>query len=137
MLKDIMFFNGNLNITDTSFLKYLPIVPDDEKMSDKDKKKYNDGQRKLANYLYSMLPEGMEMTDGKDVQNLFTKILQEALSPFSKEEEDGDRVKDYMILPFIKDSFKEDLSWLLDQEETVKVKYLPLFLHFYACYAVT
>ena len=137
MLKDIMFFNGNLNITDSSFLKYLPLVPNDEKMSVKDTKKYKDGQRKLANYLYSMLPESIEMPVGKDVQNLFTSILQEALSPFSKEEENGDRAKDYMILPFIKDSFKEELSWLLAQEETVKVKYLPLFLHFYACYAVT
>lgn len=136
MLKDIMFVNGNLNITDSSFLKYLPLVPNDEKMSDKDKKKYNDGQRKLANYLYSMLPEGMEITASKDVQNLFTKILQEALSPFSKEE-NIEKAKDYMILPFIKESFKDDLYWLLEQEEAVKVKYLPLFLHFYACYAVT
>lgn len=136
MLKDIMFVNGNLNITDSSFLKYLPLVPNDEKMSDKDKKKYNDGQRKLANYLYSMLPEGMEITASKDVQNLFTKILQEALSPFAKKE-NIEKAKDYMILPFIKESFKDDLCWLLEQEEAVKVKYLPLFLHFYACYAVT
>lgn len=136
MLKDIMFVNGNLNITDTSFLKYLPLVPNDEKMSVKDKKKYSDGQRKLANYLYSMLPDEMEFSTSIDVQNLFTKILQEALSPFSNEE-DSERTKDYMVLPFIKKSFKLDLEWLLEQEESVKVKYLPLFLHFYACYAVT
>lgn len=136
MLKDIMFVNGNLNITDTSFLKYLPLVPNDEKMSVKDKKKYSDGQRKLANYLYSMLPDEMEFSTSSDVQNLFTKILQEALSPFSNEE-DSERAKDYIALPFIKNSFKMDLEWLLEQEESVKVKYLPLFLHFYACYAVT
>lgn len=136
MLKDIMFVNGNLNITDTSFLKYLPLVPNDEKMSVKDKKKYNDGQRKLANYLYSMLPEDMEITANSDANNLFTKILQEALSPFSQKDYSA-KDRDYMILPYVKESFRVDLNWILDQEEAVKVKYLPLFLHFYACYAVT
>ena len=137
MLKDIMFVNGNMNITDTSFLKYLPLVPNDEEMSIKDKKKYNDGQRKIANYLFSMLPIGMAMPGGENAKNLFTKILQESLSPFSQSGDATEKEKDYLVLPYIKESFSADLKWLLGQEEAIKVKYLPLLLHFYACYSVT
>ena len=112
MMRDIMFVNGNLNITDSAFIKYLPLVPNDERISMKDRKKYNDGQRKLANYLYSMLSDEMQISGHSNTPNLFSKILQEA-------------------------SFEEDLCWMLEQEESVKVKYLHLLLHFYACYAVT
>ena len=62
MMRDIMFVNGNLNITDSAFIKYLPLVPNDERISIKDRKKYNDGQRKLANYLYSMLSDEMQIS---------------------------------------------------------------------------
>ena len=106
-------------------------------MSIKDKKKYNDGQRKIANYLFSMLPIGMAMPGGENAKNLFTKILQESLSPFSQSGDATEKEKDYLVLPYIKESFSADLKWLLGQEEAIKVKYLPLLLHFYACYSVT
>ena len=32
MLRDILYVNGNLNITDSSFLKYLPLMPYDERL---------------------------------------------------------------------------------------------------------
>lgn len=136
MIRDIMYINGNLNITDSAFLKYLPLVPNDERISKKDKKKYNDGQKKLANYLYSMLSDEMQFFGHHENKNLFSKILHEALSPFGGTSDEAKK-KDYVILPFIRKSFERDLQWMLEQEESVKVKYLHLLLHFYACYAVT
>ena len=136
MMRDIMFVNGNLNITDSAFIKYLPLVPNDERISMKDRKKYNDGQRKLANYLYSMLSDEMQISGHSNTPNLFSKILQEALTPFCGFSDDS-KERDYIVLPYIKKSFEEDLCWMLKQEESVKVKYLHLLLHFYACYAVT
>lgn len=136
MMRDIMFINGNLNITDSAFLKYLPLVPNDERISTKDRKKYNDGQRKLAKYLYSMLSDELQNSGHSDTSNLFSKILQEALTPFGVTT-DETKERDYIVLPYIKKSFEEGLKWMLEQEEFVKVKYFHLFLHFYACYAVT
>ena len=136
MMRDIMFVNGNLNITDSAFIKYLPLVPNDERISMKDRKKYNDGQRKLANYLYSMLSDEMQISGHSETPILFSKILQEALTPFGVSS-DNPKERDYIVLPYIKKSFEEDLGWMLKQEESVKVKYLHLLLHFYACYAVT
>jgi len=135
MMKDIMYINGNLNISDSAFLKYLPLMPNDERISVKDRKKYSDGQRKLSNYLYSMLPDDMQNSGNKTIPNLFSKILQEALSSFCGSRDDI-KAREYVILPFIKKSFEEDLKWMLKQEESVKVKYLHLFLHFYCCYAI-
>lgn len=135
MMKDIMYVNGYLNITDSTFLKYLPLVPNDENISDKDRKKYNDGQRKLANYLYSMMSDDIQHSCHDIIPNLFSKILQEALSPLGGTSGDV-KARDYVVLPYIKKSFEDDLRWLLEQEEAVKVKYLHMFLHFYACYAV-
>ena len=136
MMSDIMFINGNLNITDSAFLKYLPLVPNDERISSKDRKKYNDGQKKLANYLYSMLSFELQNFGHSETPNLFSNILKEALTPFVGHSE-ATKERDYFILPYIKKSFEEDLKWMLKQEESVKVKYLHLLLHFYACYAVT
>ena len=136
MMRDIMLVNGNLNITDSAFFKYLPLVPGDENISSSDRKRYKSGQRKLANYLYSMLSDEQQNTGHQVVPNLFSKILQEALTPFNGQP--GEEInRDYVILPYIKESFQEDLKWLMEQEETVKVKYFHLFLYFYACYAVT
>lgn len=135
MMEDIMFVNGNLNITDSSFLRYLPLVPNDDRISIKDRKKYKDGHRKLGGYLYSMLSDDMEIFEHNVMPNLFSRILQEALSlqsGYSNETKE----REYAILPYIKESFKEDLKWMLEQEEAAKVKYFHLFLHFYACYAV-
>ncbi len=135
MMKDIMVVNGNLNITDSAFLKYIPLVPNDERILAKDRKKYNDGQRKLSNYLYSMLSSNMQNTGHIVNSNLFSKILQEALPSFDTSSSDR-KPQEYFVLPYIKKSFEEDLRWMLDQEESVKVKCFHLLLHFYACYSV-
>ena len=136
MLKDILLVNGNINISDSSFLKYIPLMPNDETIGTKDRKKYSDGQRKLANYLISMLPSGMEETTSDKTKNLFTKLLKEALTSSFDSPSDV-FTRDYTILPYIKETFAEDLKWMMEQDEAVKVKYLHLFLHFYACYSVT
>lgn len=136
IMKDIMLVNGSLNITDSMFLKYLPLVPDDESISSADCKKYKDGQKKLANYLYSMLSDELQNIGHHDVPNLFSKILQEALTPFGGHSME-EKTRDYVILPYIKESFQNDLRWLMKQEETVKIKYFHLFLYFYVCYSVT
>lgn len=136
MMRDIMFINGNLNITDSAFIKYMPLVPNDERISIKDRKKYNDGQKKLANYLYSMLSDEMQIYGHSETPNLFSKILKEALTPFCGLSDDA-KERDYIVLPYIKKSFEGDFCWMLEQEESVKIKYLHLLLHFYACYAVT
>ena len=83
-----------------------------------------------------MLPDEMYNTNHLENKNLFSKILQEALTSFGGTSEDVKR-KDYIVLPFIRNSFKNDLQWMLEQEEAVKIKYLHHLLHFYACYAVT
>lgn len=104
MMRDIMFINGNLNITDSAFLKYLPLVPNDERISTKDRKKYEDGQEKLANYLYSMLSEDLQNSGHSDTPNLFSKILQEALPSFGGTT-DKAKERKYTVLSYIKKSF--------------------------------
>lgn len=136
MMRDIMFINGNLNITDSAFLKYIPLVPNDKRILINDRKKYSDGQRKIAKFLYSMLSDELQNSGHSDMPNLFSKILQEALAPFGRTS-DETKERDYIILSFIKKSFEENLKWMIEQEESVKIKYLHLLLHFYACYAVT
>lgn len=136
MMRDIMVINGNLNITDSAFLKYLPLVPNDERILENDRKKYKNGQKRLANYLYSMLSDELQNSGHSETSNLFSKILEKALTPFEGYSEES-KERDYYILPYIKYSFEKDLDWMLKQEESVKVKYFPLLLHFYACYAVT
>ena len=136
MLNDILLVNGNINISDSSFLKYIPLMPKDENISIKDRKKYSDGQRKLANYLLSMLPVDMEGSASNKTNNLFTKLLTEALSSSFASPSDS-IIHEYTSLPYIKETFAKDLKWMMEQDEAVKVKYIHLFLHFYACYSVT
>ena len=136
MMKDIMVVNGNLNVTNTNFLKYLPLVPNDERISARERSMYKDGQKKLSNYVYSMLSLDVDYTNTGTSKDLFTRILGEALSSSIGHQEK--RIEgEYYIIEYIRDSFNEDFMWLMSQEETVKVKYLHLFFYFYACYSVT
>ena len=136
LLRDTLCVNGNLNITDAFFLKYLPTVPHDENMSPKERKKYRDGQRKLAAYLFSCVDGHEFKINENSKQNLFFSILKQSISgAFTQRREKEDA--GYYILPFIQRSFREDLKWLLSKDETVVIKYIHIFLHFYACYALT
>lgn len=136
MMKDIMVVNGNLNVTNTNFLKYLPLVPNDERITTKERSMYKDGQKKLSNYIYSMLSCNVDCSSTGTSKDLFSKILEEALTPSVRGQEKRAE-GEYYILEYIKDSFNDDFSWLMSQEETVKVKYLHIFFYFYACYSVT
>lgn len=83
-----------------------------------------------------MLSDELQNSGHSDTSNLFSKILKEALNPFGGTTDEVKK-RNYIVLPYIKKSFEGDLNWMLEQEESVKVKYLHLLLHFYACYAVT
>lgn len=139
MLEDILYVNGNLNITDSAFLKYLPLMPDDEKLTKTQIKKYLGGEERFADYLYSMVCDYDIKIENKISPNIFTTILKEALEygNILREFKDIDGSGQYYSIPYVKESFKDDLVWLLSQEEAIIVKNIPLLLHFYACYSVT
>lgn len=136
MLRDIMMVNGTLNVTDVAFLKYIPPVPKDDLISEKNKKKYKAGQTKIANFLYSMTADDFILSD-QDSKNIFTQLLKDSLS--SNPSGLGKKKtteEEYYVLPFIKRTFNEDLAWLLKQDSSAIVRYIHLLLHFYSCYAI-
>lgn len=134
IMKDILFINGTLNVTDTSFLKYLPIVPTDECIPFKTRKKYKAGQTKLANLLCSFCNDDIDFSD-QDSKNLFTKVLKEALGNSGSGLGDGIKAsEEYYTLPYIKEAFNEDLKWLMSLDSNVIIRHIHLFLHFYVCY---
>lgn len=137
ILKDVLYINGNLNITESSFLEYLPLYQDEDP---KTNERYGNGQRRMADYLYSMAKgEDFNCLKKNEVPNLFTTILKEALEKgkFDRKMADVNSSGQYHILDYIRKSFREDLKWLLQQEDMVIVKSFPLFAIFYLCYSVT
>ena len=136
LLRDVLCVNGNLNITDVFFLKYLPLVPNDEHISPGERKKYKKGQEKLAAYLFSCIADKEFSVLDERQNNLFFSVLKDAIPNNFKQR--WDKVDEgYYILPFIQESFRKDLEWLLSKEKTIVIKYIHLFLHFYVCYALT
>lgn len=134
IMNDILFINGTLNITDTSFLKYLPIVPNDENLPEKTRKKYKSGQTKLVNLLCSLNESEIDISD-HDNKNLFTKVLKEALSSINTGFGEGPKVSEaYYTLPYVKKSFNKDLKWIMSLDSSVIIRHIHLFLHFYICY---
>ncbi|EHG99784.1 DNA phosphorothioation-dependent restriction protein DptG [Paraprevotella clara] len=136
MFRDIMQVNGSLNVTDTAFLKYIPLVPDDDMISTKNKRKYRSGQTKLGNLLASMADLDFAIPN-LESNNLFSKLLKDALvectSGFG-----GTKIQEevYYVLPDIRKSFKDDFKWIMEQDTTAIVRYIHLLLHFYVCYTV-
>lgn len=137
VVRDVFWVNGNLNIADASFFKFIPLVSEDSRVTDAEKKKYSDGQRKMAEYLRAMLLVPVQFGSNGS-QNYFLKVIADALA--ERMFDDGRKTpgaKEYVVPPYISKSFTEDLHWLLNESEQVQVKYLHLFLHFYACYSIT
>ena len=135
VFKDILFENNKLNVIDPAFFAFAPM-----NFFDKDSKeikkynKYRSGQPKIANY-YLSLAENCEGAFGNAPRDLFSQTIIDCLQ--KEDEFSAQSAEDkYYILPFIKDSFAKDLKWLVKQSNGVIVKYLPLFLHFYACYSL-
>lgn len=134
VFNDVMFENNTLKIIDPSFFAFVPMKYFD-KTFDKVKKikKYRSGQPKIADYYVSIAQLSEEQFE-TDSRNLFCKIVNDCLQ---KESLETSQERDqYFILPFIKESFKKDIKWLLNQNNNVIVKYLPLMLYFYASYSL-
>lgn len=137
IIRDILYVDGNLNITEISFLKYLPRVPHNDDISDKLIKKYDAGQRKIGAYLFSALSGIIHKMPQFPKSNLFSKILGESLDlkRFDTSHKESNN-SEYYMLPFVKDSFQQDFLWMMNQDEAYILKNIHLLLHFYVCYAV-
>lgn len=135
VVRDVLFVDGNLNFTDSAFLKYLPYLPFNNSLESNEQKKYMSGEMKMAHYLYSMRDRELAYPTKNTDNNLFINVLRESfksngfLASYPNSE-------NYYVLPFIKASFASDFKWLMEQEEIVKCKYIGLFFYFYACYSV-
>ena len=137
VVRDVFFINGNLNIADPSFFKFIPLVPE-AGITDAEKKKYADGQRKMADYIFSMYKGAPIQFNKVDSDNLFLRIVSDALAESVFAQPKGDNSQgNYLIPPYISKAFTSDLTWMLQQTEQVQVRYLHLLLHFYACYCIT
>lgn len=133
---DILFENNKLNVIDPEFFSFAPMsFFDKESMDVKKYNKYRSGQTKMANYYLSMTDPN-ENVFGNAPRDLFSQTVLDCL----RKENDGFSISTpddkYLILPFIKASFAKDIKWLVNQNSSVVVKHLPLFLHFYACYSL-
>jgi len=136
VVRDVFFINGNLNIAAPAFFKFIPLVPE-VGITDAEKKKYADGQRKMADYIFSMY-KGDPIHFGKSgCDNLFLRIVSDALSNAVFAQPNNDSKGNYEIPRYIVESFTSDLTWMLGQTEQVQVRYLHLLFHFYACYSIT
>ena len=136
VVEDILYPEGKMSVIDASFLPYLPLV-EESIQETRTGKKYIDGQKKIADYLYSMLDEdNREMPSKlKGEENLFSKSIREGMQRgrfinLHNNEE-------YYILPFVKKQFIKDLIWLMKQEDYVVVKNANYLLHFYACLSIS
>lgn len=134
VFNDVMFENNTLNVIDLSFFSFVPMKYFD-KAHEKDKRvnKYKSGQQKIADY-YASIAENMQVQFETKEKDLFCEVVNECLQKDSF----GVNAKrdSYYVLPFIKNQFAEDVKWLLEQNNNVIVKYLPLMLYFYASYSL-
>ncbi|MCQ2365543.1 MAG: DNA phosphorothioation-dependent restriction protein DptG [Akkermansia sp.] len=136
ILRDVLYISGNLNITDSTFLKYVPLMPASENTIPKEQAKREAGQRKAARYLYDMAGCSCPCLSDEN-QDLFSQILHDAFADRKQIEDSPTAEAGYTILPYIRKSFIKDLEWMLLQADSIKVRYLHLFFHFYLCYSVT
>ena len=131
IMKDLMNAQGTFIPIDTSFLKYIPLQT---KANQSTLSKYGDGQKKIAEYIFSMKDPSISLRPRDGRNNLFSKSIQEALNSndfFSNESRPA-----YYILPFVKKQFGEDIQWFTSKEDYVILRYIDLFLYFYSCYSI-
>lgn len=138
IVSDIMNINDSFNVVDTSFFKYVPVATSSEQ-GKRLNQKFQRGQRRIAEYIYSMVGADLQTKEHpfKESDNLFCRIIHEALEnkaiPLSRTK---DNSVEYYILPQIKEQFNRDFIWLLKHRNNVTVRYIPLLLHFYACFSM-
>lgn len=130
IMKDLMCLGNNFRPIEASFLQYYPL----DKRDDGKVTKYGAGQRRIAIYLTSMITDRDNYKDSKTPSNILTLTIKQALD--SAEQPAKEKHNHYYILPFIKRQFENDLKWFLQQDDYVIIKYIDLFLYFYACYSV-
>ena len=137
IIRDILYVDGNLNITEVPFLKYLPRVPQSDILPEKLVKKYDAGQKRIGAYLYSAASGILQALPQHPQTNLISKILGNALAlrNFSSPSKER-KVGEYYILPFVRSSFQKDLMWIMNQNDSFILKNIHLLLHFYVCYGV-
>lgn len=130
IMTDIMYTDGALTIINPSFLKFIPLSIGTPKS-----KKYEHGQKTIAEYLSSMLrPKDLLINMLSKQTNLFNEII---INSLNTTEGQVATDNEYVSLPFIRESFGKDLKWLLEREDSVVVKYIHVFLHFYLCYSIS
>ena len=135
IMDDIMSAKGEFVPFDASFLKYMALDTI-EKKGKRVESKYGNGQKKIAEYLVSMLNGESIPQRANSNNNLFSKTIRNALDAGTFYNLHRLEVS-YKILPFVQKTFREDLSWLMGKEDYVLIKYIDLFLYFYACYSIT
>lgn len=135
IMDDIMSAKGEFVPFDASFLKYMA-VDTIEKKGKKAESKYGNGQKKIAEYLVSMLNGENFPQRTNSNNNLFSKTIRKALDAGSFYNMNRLEIS-YKILPFVQKTFRDDLIWLMEKEDYVLIKYIDLFLYFYACYSIT
>lgn len=133
VLKDIFYSDGSFSVINSSFIKYVPLYS--SYINKTVANKYIDGQKKIANFLFSMVPDDYVYEESA-APNLFCSIIKSALEkdllPQTNQGEKG-----YFVLPFIRESFKQDLDWFLKgHDDYIIVKYVDHLLHFYVCYSI-
>ena len=133
VLKDIFYSDGNFSVVNASFIKYVPLYA--SYVNKTVANKYIDGQKKIANYLYSMLQDEYEYEESA-APNLFCSIIKIALEQVQATHANPGE-KEYYILPFIRETFTQDLDWLLkSHDDYIIVKYIDHLLQFYVCYSI-
>ena len=133
IMRDLMYDQNNFVPIDSTFLKYIPVdsIVKNNKLTTS---KYGDGQKKLADYIFSMYNSVIKLEDSSSRNNLFSKSIKDALN--NKVANASSNTSDYYILPFVKMQFSRDIQWFLKKQDYVILKYIDLLLYFYACYSV-
>ncbi len=131
IMQDLMNAQGTFIPIDTSFLKFIPLQTKANKST---LSKYGDGQKKIAEYIFSMKDPEVSLKARDAKNNLFSRSIQEALN--SKDFTSDGSNPNYYILPFVKKQFSADIQWFTSKEDYVILKYIDLFLYFYACYSI-
>lgn len=137
IVSDIMSLDDSFNVIDTSFFKYVPVATSFEQ-GKRPNQRLQKGQRRVAEYIYSMVDAQKLPMERRESDNLFCQIIHEALEnkaiPLSSAKDD-DSIG-YYILPKVRDQFNQDFKWLLGHRNNITVRYIPLLLHFYACFSL-
>lgn len=133
IVKDVFFIDNTLNLVKTEFIKYYPLISDSAQLTKKEHDKYQNGTKRISQLLSSLARNYMLHAPNVD-DNIFTSIVDKALQQETNcMTEDA---TDYYTFPFLQQMFKEDLEWMLRQDDTTVSKNIPLLLYYYLCTSI-